>query len=42
MNLQIVESQLVLNFKNVALLQGNMVGLFSISGAETPNSAILE
>lgn len=35
MNLQIDEFQLVLNFKHVALLQGNMVSLFSIPGAET-------
>lgn len=35
MNLKIDEFQLVLNFKRVARLQGNMVGLFSIPGAET-------
>lgn len=34
-NLQIDGFRLVLNFKHVALLQGNMVCFFSIPGAET-------
>lgn len=33
MNLQIDESHLILNVKNVALLQGNAVGLCSSPGA---------